>query len=680
MENRKMIIIFCMLVLIAFPFSHASAQEGLSEEAKACLGCHSSKDLEKRLENNDNLSLYVNADEFAQSVHNALNCNGCHTDISMQTHPGKEKIASKKAYAQQASQKCALCHLESQVKKHPVHRVLSQKVTQVACSECHGAHGIKKISEWKNRVSGSSYCLNCHKYQFSKTLKSGEQLDLSINEPSFNKAVHGTLTCTVCHRNFSKTKHPVAAFKKKQDYSVKFSESCAMCHPETELRKNPIHSSLTTKASCAECHGAHYIKGIAAQKTTTQESRYCLSCHKSRLSMTMRNGERLSVYVDETAVKNSVHGAIQCTDCHAEFSKTSHPVRSFESRAEYSLVSSGLCGKCHADANTKYEGSIHDSVLKSGNRKAPSCTGCHGSHEVARATGDERMGIMLCNKCHGDMNASYEESIHYKARMAGNKEAPLCSSCHNAHDVESTKMTTKIKDGCLKCHKDADKVHSTWLKNPPIALSSFARAHFDVVSCAACHSPNATRYIYLSLFDRKTGKPIYEEDLAVLLETDAAALKGKIDKNGDGKIEGSELWALFAELYKRDVFSTFVGKMDVNTTAEAHAIAAKSEGVKVCEQCHHPEAEYFDNIAVVVSKKDGKLIKMQASDDILNSIYSIIPVSTFYALGSSNIKLFDILFVVALIGGIAVPIGHITLRIITSPLRSLRRMGKGGKK
>ena len=73
MENRKMIIIFCMLVLIAFPFSHASAQEGLSEEANACLGCHSSKDLEKRLENNDNLSLYVNADEFAQSVHNALN-------------------------------------------------------------------------------------------------------------------------------------------------------------------------------------------------------------------------------------------------------------------------------------------------------------------------------------------------------------------------------------------------------------------------------------------------------------------------------------------------------------------------------------------------------------------------------------------------------------------------------
>ena len=45
-----------------------------------------------------------------------------------------------------------------------------------------------------------------------------------------------------------------------------------------------------------------------------------------------------------------------------------------------------------------------------------------------------------------------------------------------------------------------------------------------------------------------------------------------------------------------------------------------------------------------------------------------------------SITLFDILFVVTLIGGLAVPIGHITLRIITSPLRSLRRMGKGGKK
>ena len=71
---------------------------------------------------------------------------------------------------------------------------------------------------------------------------------------------------------------------------------------------------------------------------------------------------------------------------------------------------------------------------------------------------------------------------------------------------------------------------------------------------------------------------------------------------------------------------------------------------------------------------------LPAKKEVLNSIYTILPVSKFYALGSSSVKLLDILFIVALLGGIAVPIGHIAFRVITSPLRALRRMGKGGKK
>jgi hypothetical protein len=83
---------------------------------------------------------------------------------------------------------------------------------------------------------------------------------------------------------------------------------------------------------------------------------------------------------------------------------------------------------------------------------------------------------------------------------------------------------------------------------------------------------------------------------------------------------------------------------------------------------------------MVIKKADGKPILFKAKKEVVNSFYTIVPATKFYALGSTSIKLFDILFVVALLGGIAVPIGHISLRIITSPLRSLRKMGKGGKK
>ena len=123
-----------------------------------------------------------------------------------------------------------------------------------------------------------------------------------------------------------------------------------------------------------------------------------------------------------------------------------------------------------------------------------------------------------------------------------------------------------------------------------------------------------------------------------------------------------------------------MAEMDVSNAAEAHNIGAKADAVKDCVKCHHPEAELFKDVFLVLEKDDGKPIVMKADREVLNSLYTILPVSKFYALGSSSVRLWDILFVLAVIGGLAVPIGHISLRIITSPLRSLRRMGKGGKK
>jgi mono/diheme cytochrome c family protein len=278
------------------------------------------------------------------------------------------------------------------------------------------------------------------------------------------------------------------------------------------------------------------------------------------------------------------------------------------------------------------------------------------------------------------MKASYKASIHYQLMVKGNKNAPVCSSCHNAHDIQDTSASTKIKAGCLGCHKNTEKLHNKWLKNPPVTLPSFAGTHFDVVSCSACHSAGATRGIYLSLYNRGTGKPLQEEELLKLLETDSAGLVTKIDTNGDGFIEAREIWDFSLLLCRKGTISIFMGKMDVGNAAEAHMISGKAEATKDCVKCHQPGAEFFQNVFVVIQKADGKRSIFKAKPDVLNSVYTILPVSKFYALGSSSITLFDILFIIALIGGIAVPIGHISLRIITSPLRSLRRMGKGGKK
>ncbi len=677
MDDIKKILISLFIVLMIFPAYTHAAKGTLTDEAKVCLTCHASRGISKILENKEVLSLYIKKDEFVNSVHNNIGCSGCHTGYMAAHVQKKKQIKSRKQYTVNASQVCSMCHPNDQLKKIPIHTSL---MTKAACVECHGSHYIKSLAEWKKGIDEIRYCLTCHRLELSMHLKSSELLSLSINESAYKSSKHGDLLCSACHKDFSNTKHPVRAFKNKKEYTALATKSCSMCHSDKQLRKSPVHSSLMARAACVECHGSHSIKGIKVQKAVAKESQYCLMCHRSRLSITMKNGESLAVFVDESRIGDSVHRNLQCTDCHSDFSKSKHPTRVFKSTRDYSIVTSDLCSKCHPDAYTKWENSIHFTRLKSGDLKAAACTDCHSGHSVVKATTDKTVGLTSCNKCHGELNSSYEASVHNKARIKGKAGAPVCSSCHNAHNIESTKMTTRIKEGCFKCHKDMGSVHNKWLKNPPVTLPTFAKAHFDVVSCAVCHSPNAKRGIYLSLFDSKTGKPLTEEEVVKLLDTDAAGLREKLDTNSDGLIEGKEVWNIFRLLLKKDVRTTFMGKMDVSNAAEAHRLGTKKEAVRECEDCHHPKSEYFKNVSIVMSKTGGKTTVLPAKKDLVNSVFSIIPVRNFYAIGGTNISLFDILFYAALIGGIAVPIGHITLRIITSPLRSLRRMGKGGKK
>jgi hypothetical protein len=317
---------------------------------------------------------------------------------------------------------------------------------------------------------------------------------------------------------------------------------------------------------------------------------------------------------------------------------------------EYNIVTSDLCKSCHEQATTLYEISAHNAALKAGNLDAPVCTDCHGAHQILSTKIDKTVGLRSCNACHMDMNNSYAASIHGLEMKKGNKNAPVCSCCHKAHDIESTALSTKIKDGCLNCHKDAGKAHNKWLSNPPITLPTFAEAHFDAVSCATCHSSvDSQRAVYLSIYNRKTGQPLPEDEILKALETDSEGLMKQFDTSGDGSIDAKESWAVFVQLFKKGYISTLMGKMDVRTAEEAHKIGAKSEAIKNCELCHVPGAELFQNVFIAIQKEGEKPILLNADKGVLSSVLSILPMSKFYVLGSTSIELFDILFIVALV-------------------------------
>src|SRR5208282_5936982 len=69
----------------------------------------------------------------------------------------------------------------------------------------------------------------------------------------------------------------------------------------------------------------------------------------------------------------------------------------------------------------------------------------------------------------------------------------------------------------------------------------------------------------------------------------------------------------------------------------------------------------FKSVTISLLRPDGRRVDYGASADVLNSALSLESVRGFYAIGGTRIGLLDILLLLAVLGGLAVPVGHLTL-------------------
>ena len=76
--------------------SLAQDNEEVSNPDLKCLKCHS-KNLKKKLEDGEKMSLRIDVEHFATSVHRVIGCTGCHRDVAKGKHPSKQPIASRRA-------------------------------------------------------------------------------------------------------------------------------------------------------------------------------------------------------------------------------------------------------------------------------------------------------------------------------------------------------------------------------------------------------------------------------------------------------------------------------------------------------------------------------------------------------------------------------------------------------
>jgi len=412
--------------------------------------------------------------------------------------------------------------------------------------------------------------------------------------------------------------------------------------------------------------GAMAPAAAHAQDGVTDPDAKCLKCHSKNLKKSLADGEKLSLHVSTEDFAQSAHNVIGCTGCHREVANAErHPSREpIATHREFSLAQNETCKQCHSADFKAYKESIHANLAAHGSSDTPVCSDCHSAHAVQKMAVFEPKSAETCGNCHQDIYQAYEQSVHGQAVAHGNVirdsrvQAPSCSDCHKAHDITAVAASDYLRSTCLNCHDNAASRHSKWLPNSGMHMTS--------VACAACHSPTADRRVDLQLFDKATGEPVGSKD-------DLAGFGnrlGEVEAKGD--LDAVELWKLVRQA-SRDGTPTKVtlrGRMEVTNGVDAHRIAPKGEAVRSCETCHEGGSAGFRNVTVSISTPDGRKQRFNAEGEVLSSAISVDSLGEFYAPGGTRIRLLDGLLVLALVGGLAIPVGHITLGKILRKKRS----------
>jgi len=255
----------------------------------------------------------------------------------------------------------------------------------------------------------------------------------------------------------------------------------------------------------------------------------CMDCHEAEFKPRKRGLAPEWIGVQPELFAKSVHGKLNCVDCHADITDMEHP----------SKLKPAQCATCHVDATTQFATSIHGMSHAMGSSDAASCTSCHGTHYMVPVKQADSPVFKFnlpktCGTCHDNTkitdeyripqkNASghYLDSIHGQALVKmGLVVAPSCNDCHGVHDIkrsvdkDSRSNHANIAKSCGACHVGIEdiyneSVHGRLLtqnnRKGPVCtdchsahdIEKPATAHFkgqSDLSCGKCHEDRLKHY------------------------------------------------------------------------------------------------------------------------------------------------------------------------------------------
>lgn len=312
----------------------------------------------------------------------------------------------------------------------------------------------------------------------------------------------------------------MASFAVKSEASQK--DSCIECHKSLDgSAKEPtdkIEGDVHFKRglSCSDCHGGDPAKedfteakdpakGFIGKPKRGDIPNFCGRCHADPAYMRRFNP---NIQTDQLAKYNeSQHGKLNaegdqkvavCVSCHDV-----HGIREKNDPSSPVFITNApkRCASCHADKEymkgysiptnqmEEFERSVHgEALLKKGDRGAPACHSCHGSHDAALpraiAVGN------VCAQCHSLTRDLFAKSPHKAAHDS--LEIPECEACHGNHKIARTSddmLGTGAGGVCVKCHKEDSNGYAAAesMKSAIVELKNDIKASELIVEDAERH-------------------------------------------------------------------------------------------------------------------------------------------------------------------------------------------------
>lgn len=185
----------------------------------------------------------------------------------------------------------------------------------------------------------------------------------------------------------------------------------------------------------------------------------CLACHSDpQLMKATTDGAKVSLLVDRATLGGSVHKGLACTDCHAGFAEIPHATGTYQTARELSLKYDEQCRRCHFTNYTKTLDSVHQASVKRGDRMAPVCVDCHGSHDIQTPAQPRTRVSQTCARCHEGVATAYAKSVHGRSLGSANEaDVPVCTDCHRTHEIggpHQVEWELRTPQLCGSCHAD----------------------------------------------------------------------------------------------------------------------------------------------------------------------------------------------------------------------------------